>query len=148
MTSRDTLTRVHRFVEGKQAMIEKHVHHVKFGIRHKVRDHSPYNEQIQHLFKSLPYGFFFPEAKMGNPKPQWADYVLAKTDFSAKLKEEVMLPGGILQEISDGLYYGVLLHLALELFEAVWLLVHTFPEATKSAYTLSTLPVEPCFHMW
>lgn len=85
---------------------------------------------------------------MGKPKPEWADYDLAKKEFSAKLKEEVMLPGGRVSDISENLYDVELLPLALELFEAVWLLAHTFPEATRLTYTLSTLPVEPCFHMW
>lgn len=85
---------------------------------------------------------------MGKPKPEWTDYTLAKKEFSAKLKEEVMLPGEIVQGVSEDLYDGELLPLALQLFEAVWLLAHTFPEATKSLYTLSTLPVEPCFHIW
>lgn len=143
-----TLPRVHKFVEDKQATIETHVRHIRLGIHHRVSDLSPYNKRLQHLFRSLPHRFLLHEARMGKPKPEWTDYALAKKEFTAKLKEEVMLPGGIVQEISDDLYDGVLLPVALELFQAVWLLAHTFPQANKSIYTLSILPVKPSFHMW
>lgn len=143
-----TLPKVHKFVDYKQTSIEMHVQHIKFAVHHKVSDLDPYNEHLQHVFRNLPCGLIFPYARMGKPKAECADYSVTKRKFSAKLREEVMLHVDFTDVISDGVYDGELLPPALDLFEAVWRLAHTFPEADKSICTMSRLPVEPRFHIW
>lgn len=139
---------VHRSVHGIPQTIKAHVRRIKFGIHHEVGDVAPYNKHLQLLFSHFPDEFFFPRNKLGRPRAEWADYSLAKKEFSAKVKEGVMLSGGIMKGIGEGVYDGKLLPPALELFKAVWVLAHNFPMAEKSIYSFSHLPIEDCFHIW
>lgn len=146
--SGDSFQTAQRCVDAMQATIEKHIRHISLFIHHRVNSLSLHNDYLQFLFNSLPWRFFFPEGGMGKPKAELADYPWAKQQFSARLKEEVMLPGSIMLEISESDYDRKLLPLALKLFDAVWLLVHAFPEANKSVSTFSYLPNGHHFHKW
>lgn len=139
---------VQRCINVVQATIEKHVRHIELGIHRRVSDLGPYNDHLQCLFEYLPDRFFFPEGGMGKPKEEFADYSWAKEQFSARLKEEVMFPGSMMLEISENDYDGKLRPLVLRLFDAVWLLVHAFPEAKRSMHTVSYLPNGRSFHEW
>lgn len=138
--SGDSLGAVPICFNGIQSTIKKHIQHMTLFINHEISDLSPYNNHLRFLFRCLPEHFFVPGDGLGKPEAQWTDYSLAKEQFFARLKEEVMVPGSIMHEISENDYNHKLLPVVLELFEAVWRLVYTFPEAKQGIYSFSYLP--------
>ncbi|KAI7774082.1 hypothetical protein LA080_009285 [Diaporthe eres] len=133
--------RIQKFVLGMPKIIEKHVRAISFSIHQKLGDLDPYNDRLLLLLRHLPFCFILTNGRVGNSPSGWTNYSSARSIFLSRLLTgPAMIPGGLRREFLDGVYDRVLLPRALELFNVVWLLAHTFPQATKAIYTRSHLP--------
>lgn len=149
MKSGQVHQRIQKFVLGMPKIIEKHVRAISFSIHQKLGDLDPYNDRLLLLLRHLPLRFILTKGKVGNPPAGWTNYSSARSIFLSKLLTgPAMLPVGLRREFLDGVYDRVLLPRALELFNLVWLLAHTFREATKTIRTSSHLPSGRAYIVW
>lgn len=144
MTAPDiqVLQKVQNFVQGLPKTIEAHVRNITFSVHYRIDDISPYNERLEHFLNHLPYRFILTDGKAGSHGAEWTDYLSARGNFVAELlADDAALAPGMLGVMAENVYDRELLPRALELFDAAWLLAHTFPEAKKRITTTARLPM-------
>lgn len=132
---------IRNFINGPITGIKAHIRHIIILIHYKWPGINAEHEYILE-FTDQPCGVMLSETRVGHPTADWTEYRSAKKTFYAALMDEgVLLPDCLDLERNKA---------SLEsprdifvndhsLFEAAWLLAQTFPAATKSVYTMSSI---------